>query len=68
MSTIKQQAAAARRAGQTAFIADKPCKRGHRARDARNGYCIQCVELHHWCENKGPAPVGLLGRKPFRAG
>jgi len=65
--TIKQQAAAARRAGQITFIADKPCKRGHRARDARNGYCIQCKELQSWCENKGPVPAGFLGRKPFGA-
>lgn len=46
MPTIKEQAAMARAAGLTRFIADRPCKRGHveRCTDAQ-ATCITCDYL-----------------------
>jgi hypothetical protein len=48
MPTIKEQAAAARAAGLTRFIADRPCKRGHveRRTDAQ-ATCVACDYLRN---------------------
>jgi hypothetical protein len=54
LPTIKEQAAAARAAGLTRFIADRPCKRGHveRRTDAQ-ATCVTCDYLRNSAQYPG---------------